>query len=61
MPKIRPCWTHHLDELLKKLMSNPEKLEGLTFDKTLDQEIELAKEKIKVTEPSVVRTKEVTL
>lgn len=52
---------HHLDELLKKLMSNPEKLEGLTFDKTLDQEIELAKEKIRVTEPSAVKTKEVTL
>lgn len=52
---------HHLDELLKKLMSNPEKLEGLTFDKTLDQEIELAKEKIRVIEPSAVKTKEVTL
>ena len=52
---------YHLDELLKKLMSNPEKLEGLTFDKTLDQEIELAKEKIRVTKPSAVKTKEVTL
>jgi hypothetical protein len=27
----------------------------------LDQEIELAKEKIRVTEPSAVKTKEVTL
>lgn len=59
--KDKTLLDHHLDELLKKLMSNPEKLEGLTFDKTLDQEIELAKEKIRVTEPSAVKTKEVTL
>ncbi|NQM94643.1 hypothetical protein HPA28_10065, partial [Streptococcus suis] len=59
--KDKTLLDHHLDELLKKLVSNPEKLEGLTYDKTLDQEIELAKEKIRVTEPSAVKTKEVTL
>ena len=51
----------HLDSLLKKLVSNPEKLEGLTFDKTLDEEIEQAKEQILLTEPRAVRTKEVSL
>ncbi len=59
--KDKTLLDHHLDELMKKLMSNPEKLEGLTFDKTLDQEIELANEKIRVTEPSAVKTKEVIL
>ncbi|HGC9175865.1 hypothetical protein VYH81_03385 [Streptococcus anginosus] len=51
----------HLDELLKKLVSNPEKLQDLTFDKTLDEEIEKAKEQIVVSESSAVKTKEVTL
>lgn len=51
----------HLDELLKKLVSNPEKLQDLTFDKTLDEEIEKAKQEIVVSEPSAVKTKEVVL
>lgn len=51
----------HLDELLKKLVSNPEKLQDLTFDKTIDEEIEKAKEQIVVSESSAVKTKEVTL
>ena len=51
----------HLDELLKKLVSNPEKLQDLTFDKTLDEEIAKAKEQIVMSEPSAVKTKEVTL
>ncbi|ETS95671.1 hypothetical protein [Streptococcus sp. OBRC6] len=51
----------HLNELLKKLVSNPEKLQDLTFDKTLDEEIAKAKEQIVMSEPSAVKTKEVTL
>lgn len=51
----------HLDELLKKLVSNPEKLQGLTFDTTLDEEIAKAKEQIVMSEPSAVKTKEVVL
>ncbi|MER0123710.1 hypothetical protein ABPH35_03340 [Streptococcus sp. ZJ93] len=51
----------HLDQLLQKLVSHPEKLEGLTFDKTLDEEIEKAKEHILLTEPRAVRSKEVSL
>ena len=48
----------YLDELLKKLVSNPEKLQDLTFDKTLDEEIEKAKEQIVMSESSAVKTKE---
>lgn len=51
----------HLDELLQKLVSNPEKLQGLTMDKTLDEEIAQAKEHIVMSEPSAVKTKEVIL
>ncbi|MBX9076118.1 hypothetical protein C6A33_07225 [Streptococcus anginosus] len=51
----------HLNELLKKLVSNPEKLQDLTFDKTLDEEIAKAKEQIVMSEPSAVKTKEVVL
>ena len=51
----------HLEVLLQKLVSNPEKLQGLTFDKTLDEEIAKAKEQIVMSEPSAVKTKEVTL
>lgn len=51
----------HLDELLKKLVSNPEKFQDLTFDKTLDEEIAKAKEQIVMSEPSAVKTKEVVL
>lgn len=59
--KDKSLLDRHLDELLKKLVSNPEKLQDLTFDKTLDEEIEKAKEQIVMLEPSAVKTKEVTL
>lgn len=59
--KDKSLLDRHLDELLKKLVSNPEKLQDLTFDKTLDEEIEKAKEQIVMSESSVVKTKEVTL
>ncbi|SUN80056.1 Uncharacterised protein [Streptococcus milleri] len=59
--KDKSLLDRHLDELLKKLVSNPEKLQDLTFDKTLDEEIEKAKEQIVMLEPSSVKTKEVTL
>ena len=56
--KDKSLLDRHLDELLKKLVSNPEKLQDLTFDKTLDEEIEKAKEQIVMLEPSAVKTKE---
>lgn len=59
--KDKSLLDRHLDELLKKLVSNPEKLQDLTFDKTFDEEIEKAKEQIVMLEPSAVKTKEVTL
>lgn len=59
--KDKSLLDRHLDELLKKLVSNPEKLQDLTFDKTLDEEIAKAKEQIVMSEPSAVKTKEVTL
>ena len=59
--KDKSLLDRHLDELLKKLVSNPEKLQDLTFDKTLDEEMEKAKEQIVVSESSAVKTKEVTL
>lgn len=59
--KDKSLLDRHLDELQKKLVSNPEKLQDLTFDKTLDEEIEKAKEQIVVSESSAVKTKEVTL
>lgn len=59
--KDKSLLDRHLDELLKKLVSNPEKFQDLTFDKTLDEEIEKAKEQIVVSESSAVKTKEVTL
>ena len=59
--KDKSLLDRHLDELLKKLVSNPEKLQDLTFDKTLDEEIEKAKEQIVMSKPSAVKTKEVTL
>ncbi|HEN3171299.1 TPA: hypothetical protein U7K39_001517 [Streptococcus agalactiae] len=59
--KDKSLLDRHLDELLKKLVSNPEKLQDLTFDKTLDEEIEKAKEQIVMSESSAVKTKEVTL
>ena len=55
--KDKSLLDRHLDELLKKLVSNPEKLQDLTFDKTLDEEIEKAKEQIVMSEPSAVKTK----
>ena len=59
--KDKSLLDRHLDELLKQLVSNPEKLQDLTFDKTLDEEIEKAKEQIVMSKPSAVKTKEVTL
>ena len=59
--KDKSLLDRHLDELLKKLVSHPEKLQDLTFDKTLDEEIEKAKEQIVMSKPSAVKTKEVTL
>jgi hypothetical protein len=59
--KDKSLLDQHLDELLKKLVSNPEKLKGLTLDKTLDEEIEKAKEQIVIKEPSSVKNKEVSL
>lgn len=59
--KDKSLLDRHLDELLKKLVSNPEKLQDLTFDKTLDEEIEKAKEQIVMSKPSAVKTKEVVL
>lgn len=59
--KDKSLLDRHLDELLKKLVSNPEKLQDLTFDKTLDEEIAKAKEQIVMSEPSAVKTKEVVL
>ena len=35
--KDKSLLDRHLDELLKKLVSNPEKLQDLTFDKALDE------------------------
>ncbi len=59
--KDKSLLDQHLDALLKKLVSDPEKLRDLTLDKTLDEEIAEAKERIVLTEPSAVKTKEVTL
>ncbi|EHI69621.1 hypothetical protein STRIC_1182 [Streptococcus ictaluri 707-05] len=59
--KDKSLLDNHLDHLLQKLVSDPEKLKGLTLDKTLDEEIEKAKEKIVIKEPSSVKTKEVIL
>ena len=59
--KDKSLLDRHLDELLKKLVSNPEKLQDLTSDKTLDEEIAKAKEQIVMSEPSAVKTKEVVL
>ena len=59
--KDKSLLDRHLDELLKKLVSNPEKLQDLTFDKTLDEEIEKAKEQIVMSEPFAVKAKEVIL
>lgn len=59
--KDKSLLDRHLEELLKKLTSDPEKLSGLTFEQTLDEEIAKAKEKMVLSEPSAVKTKEVTL
>ncbi|HGI5086329.1 TPA: hypothetical protein ACJS2Z_000920 [Streptococcus agalactiae] len=59
--KDKSLLDRHLEELLKKLTSDPEKLRGLTFEQTLDEEIAKAKEKMVLSEPSAVKTKEVTL
>ncbi|WP_017768621.1 hypothetical protein [Streptococcus agalactiae] len=59
--KDKSLLDRHLEELLKKLTSDAEKLRGLTFEQTLDEEIAKAKEKMVLSEPSAVKTKEVTL
>lgn len=59
--KDKSLLDRHLEELLKKLTSDSEKLRGLTFEQTLDEEIAKAKEKMVLSEPSAVKTKEVTL
>lgn len=57
--KDKSLLDQHLDKLLQKLVSHPEKLKGLTLDKSLDEEIALAKESINKTGSSAVKTKEV--
>lgn len=59
--KDKSLLNKHLEVLLQKLVSNPEKLQGLTLDKTLDEEIAKAKEQIVMLEASAVKAKEVTL
>lgn len=51
----------HLDRLLEKLVSDPEKLKGFVTDKTLDEEINLAKEQVLAKAQSSVKTREVSL
>ena len=59
--KDKSLLNKHLEVLLQKLVSNPEKLQGLTLDKTLDEEIAKSKEQIVMLEASAVKAKEVTL
>lgn len=59
--KDRTLLDTHLDTLLKELVNDPDKLKGLVKDKTLDEEIALAKEDIVLNEESSVKTKEMVL
>lgn len=59
--KDKSLLDNHLDDLLKRLVSDPKKIEGLVMDKTLDEEIEKAKEQLVVSGQSAVKSKEVTL
>lgn len=56
--KDRSILDNHLDNLLHKMVSDPEKLEDLTMDKTIEEEIEKAKSQIQIVETSSVKTKE---
>lgn len=56
--KDRSILDNHLEHLLQKMVADPEKLEGLTMDKTIEEEIEVAKSQIQTIEPSSVKTKE---
>lgn len=59
--KDRSLLDTHLDKLLKELVNAPDKLKGLVTDKTLDEEIALAKETIVLSEASSVKMKEMVL
>ncbi|NQP31404.1 hypothetical protein HO924_04130 [Streptococcus suis] len=59
--KDRTLLDTHLDTLLKELVNDPDKLKGLVKDKTLDEEIALAKESIVLSDSSSVKTKEMVL
>ena len=59
--KDRSLLDTHLDTLLKELVNDPDKLKGLVKDKTLDEEIALAKESIVLSDSSSVKTKEMVL
>ncbi|MGT2865686.1 hypothetical protein [Streptococcus fryi] len=59
--KDRSLLDTHLDTLLKELVNDPDKLKDLVTDKTLDEEIALAKESIVLSEDSSVKTKEMVL
>uniref|UniRef100_UPI003F68DBA7 hypothetical protein n=1 Tax=Streptococcus pluranimalium TaxID=82348 RepID=UPI003F68DBA7 len=59
--KDRTLLDTHLDTLLKELVNDPDKLKDLVTDKTLDEEIALAKESIVLSDSSSVKTKEMVL
>ncbi|HEM3211010.1 TPA: hypothetical protein U1X32_000429 [Streptococcus suis] len=59
--KDRSLLDTHLDTLLKELVNDPDKLKELVTDKTLDEEIALAKESIVLSDSSSVKTKEMVL
>lgn len=59
--KDRSLLDTHLDTLLKELVNDADKLKGLVTDKTLDEEIALAKESIVLSDSSSVKTKEMVL
>lgn len=56
--KDRSILDNHLENLLQKMVADPEKLEDLTMDKSIEEEIEKAKSQIQVIEPASVKTKE---
>ncbi|MGT2925613.1 hypothetical protein [Streptococcus cuniculipharyngis] len=59
--KDRALLDTHLDTLLKELVNDADKFKGLVTNKTLDEEIALAKEDIVLSEVSAVKTKEMVL
>lgn len=56
--KDRSILDAHLENLLQKMVADPEKLEDLTMDQSIDEEIEKAKSQIQIVEPSSVKEKE---